>query len=109
MIQNVTKGTIVAKETKLAESFLDNFLGLLNKKNPRSMIFKTRFGIHTFFMKEPIDILVLNNKNQVVKMKKNLKPWRIFLWNPEYNKIIELASSLNGVLGISLGDQILID
>ncbi len=90
MIQNVTKGTIVAKETKFAESFSDNFLGLLNKKNPRSMIFKTRFGIHTFFMKEPIDVLILDKNNKVVKVKENLASWKIYFWNPEFETIIEL-------------------
>lgn len=90
MIQNVTKGTIIAEKYKFAKTFSDNFLGLLNKNNPRCMVFKTRFGIHTFFMKESVDILVLNNKNQVVEIKKNLKPWRIYLWDPRFENIIEL-------------------
>ena len=51
---------------------------------------KTHFGIHTFGLKFPIDILILNNNNKVVSIKENLKPNKIFLWNPIYEKVVEL-------------------
>ncbi len=91
-IKNITRGTIVANNGKKATSLFDQLLGLHRKSNPRSIIFHTRFGIHTFFLKEPIDILVLDNRKKVVKIKKNLKPNRLFFWDPIYNTIIELPA-----------------
>jgi hypothetical protein len=40
-------------------------------------------------MKFPIDVLILDKNNKIVSIKKNLKPYRIFLWNPLYEKVIE--------------------
>ncbi len=66
--------------------------GLIGKDKPQTIMIKTHFGIHTFGLKFPIDVLILSNENKVVSMKENLKPNRIFLWNPMYEKVIELPS-----------------
>lgn len=83
------KKMIVIKARE-AKNLLEKVTGLIGKEKPISLLIKTHFGIHTFGLKFPIDVLILNNKNQVVVMKKNIKPNRIFLWNPTYNKVIEL-------------------
>ncbi len=65
-------------------------LGLIAAPKGQSMIFKTRFGIHTFFMKYPLDILILDNNSRVTKLKQSLMPNNIFFWNPKHSTIIEL-------------------
>lgn len=90
ILLNKTTGKIICKDLKIASSILDRMLGLLIKSNPRSMLFKTRFGIHTFFLNEPIDVIILDNNFKVVKINQNLKPNRVFFWNPVYPYIIEL-------------------
>lgn len=92
-LKNLTKKTILSKDAKFATSLKDKSLGLLLPSNPKTLIFKTRFGIHTFGLKKPIDVLILNQKYQVVKLKKSLKPNRFFFWNPEYNLVIELPAN----------------
>lgn len=89
-LKNTSTGKIICKDLKIASSFFDRMLGLLIKSNPRSMFFKTRFGIHTFFLIEPIDVLILDRSFRVVKIKRNLKPNSLFFWNPIYPHIIEL-------------------
>jgi len=64
--------------------------GLIGKEKPYSLMLKTHFGIHTFGLKFPIDVLILNDKNKVASIKKNLKPNRIFFWNPKFETVIEL-------------------
>lgn len=54
------------------------------------MLLKTRFGIHTFGLKYPIDVLILNKQNYVVAMKEKLKTNRIFVWNIKYETVLEL-------------------
>ena len=92
LLINHTTNEIISQKLFIANSFLENISGLLRQKRGTSMLFITRFGIHTFFMKYPITVLVLNNKNQIVQIKQNLKPNRIFIWNPKYTKIIELPT-----------------
>lgn len=90
VLKNVTKNTILAKDLKEAKSALDLTLGLLRKSNPRSLLFRTNLGIHTFGLKEAIDVLVLDGNFRVVKLKQNLKPDFLFFWNPKYNLVLEL-------------------
>lgn len=90
VLRNITKKTIVSKDLEEAKSFINKYLGLLKKSNPRSLLFNTRFGIHTFGLKIPIDAVILDNNFRVVKVKENLKPNSVFFWNPKYNLVIEL-------------------
>lgn len=105
VLHNQTKKTIIAKDLKEAKSLYDKLFGLLIKKNPRSLVFKTRFGIHTFFLKEPIDVLVLNSQNKVVSVK-SLKPNRIFIYNPTRSLVIELPAGIIQKSKTQRGDQL---
>lgn len=105
ILKNLTSGSLISSELKTADSFLDQLLGLLQKKH-KAMLFLTRFGIHTFGMKNKIDVLVLNNQNITVKIKSNLKPNRIFLWNPKFNILIELPEGALKKSKTKLGDRL---
>ncbi len=91
-ILNLTQKTAISSDAKIAESLSDQLFGLLNPKNPRTLIFYTRFGIHTFGLKTAIAVLVINNKYKVIQ-KTIVKPWRIFMWNPKYGIVVELPVS----------------
>jgi uncharacterized protein len=71
----------------------EKIVGLLQFED-ENIYFRTRFGIHTFGMKRPIDVLILDKDNKVVKSAGNLKPWRFMFWNPKYDKVVELQSGL---------------
>jgi hypothetical protein len=77
---------------KEAKNLKEKIQGLIGKDKPYALMIKTRFGIHTFGLKFPIDVLILDDKNNVVSVKKHLRPNRIFLWNPMYEKVLELPS-----------------
>lgn len=91
MILNSSKKTVLS-ETEYEKRGFGKLVGLLGKKKAETLVFNTRFGIHTFFLRFPIDVIILSNKNKVVFIRKNLKPNRIFVWNVKYSRIIELPS-----------------
>jgi uncharacterized membrane protein (UPF0127 family) len=91
-IKNISKNTTIADEAVIADTLKKQTFGLLLYKSPRAMVFRTRFGIHTFFMKYPIDVAVLDKDKKVRKIKKNLQPNRIFLWNPDFEIVFELPT-----------------
>jgi len=95
----------LSSNLKIAESPVDKLFGLLKKKNPRSLLFKTRFGIQTFFLKEPIDIIVLGNHNQVVKAK-TVKPNSLFFYNPTSITVLELPKDTIKNTQTKIGDKI---
>lgn len=103
ILKNQTTGQIICKDLKICESFIDRMFGLLIKHNPRNLFFKTRFGIHTFFLKEPIDVLILDSRMRVVKLKPNLEANRLFFWNPKYFQICELSVGTINKFTIKLG------
>ncbi len=89
---NVTRNTHVAHDLKLVTSWSDQLFGLLKRSNPRTLMFKTRFGIHTFGLKKPIDVVILDCNFCVVGLKLSLKPNRLFFWNPNFDRVIELPN-----------------
>ena len=89
-----------------AKSVSDKSFGMILKKNSEGLFFRTRFGIHTFFMKKPIDILILDSLDKVVRIKPNLKPNKIFVWDFKFDKIVELPEGSVNKLKIKVGDEI---
>ena len=104
---NQTKKTVIAENILIPTSLLDQSLGLLKYKKPRAILFKTRFGIHTIGMKYAIDVLILDKNNKVAAIKKNLKPNKIFLWNPKFQTVIELPSGTIEKTKTQLQDKLL--
>ncbi len=88
-----------------AKGLWEKGIGLISK-TPTPMLLRTRWGIHTFGMKYPIDVVVLNKKMHVVACKKALKPWQIYMWNPIYTTIIELPEHSLHTYQIAVGDKI---
>ncbi len=97
---------MIVLKVKLYSSIKDRTIGLIGHKNPEPVMFLTRFGIHTFGVGFPLDIVVLNNKNVVVKLEKELKPNRFFFWPVKYKKVLELPSGYIVKNGIKCGSEI---
>lgn len=74
----------------VANTWKEKTLGLLRYKKPESLFLQTRFGIHTFGLSHPIDVLILDKHYVVIALKESLKPNRVFFWNPKYNAVVEL-------------------
>ncbi len=106
---NKTKKTILAENIIIPTSLLDQSLGLLKYPKPAAMMLHTRFGIHTFGMSYPIDVLILNKQNRIVAINKNMKPNKIFLWNIRYETILELPGETIHKTRTEFGDLIIFD
>lgn len=81
-------------------------LGLFNHKEAESVYITTRFGIHTFGLKFPIDVAVIDKNNKVVKIKNNLEPGNIFIWPFRFNRVLELPAGHISKHKISIGTKI---
>ena len=78
---------------KEAKSFKDKFLGFMGKKNiDYAIIFKNN-GIHTFFMKEPIDVILTDKNYKVLYTYKNLQKNKIILPKRKVYYTIELPNN----------------
>lgn len=108
ILKNVTRKTILASDLKEAKSIVDKILGLLKKSNPRSMMFETRFGIHTFFMDKPIDVLILDDDYKVSAIKKSLMPNIIFIYSPKFQFVVELPEGIVEKSKTRIGDKLVL-
>lgn len=107
IVRNITRNTTLSRDLKIASSFQDRMFGLLFKRNPKSLLFKTKFGLHTFSLKQPIDVLVLNDENNV-KIAKTIKPNQIFIYNPRYDTVIELPQGSLRKSKTKIGDKLIL-
>ena len=68
-----------SKKIKEAKTFFQKLKGLMLKKNFDYILkFKTN-GIHTFFMKIKIDVVLTDKNGNILYIYKSLKPNRIIL------------------------------
>ena len=79
-------------KVKKASTITQKARGLIGKNKPQALLIKTRFGIHTFGLKFPIDVLILDKNQRIVHLKENLQPNRIFVWLPIYDTVVELPT-----------------
>jgi uncharacterized membrane protein (UPF0127 family) len=105
IVKNITRNTIISKDLEIAKSLFQRFFGLLDKGNPSSLLFKTRFGIHTFGINYPIDVMVVGKSNKVTVLK-SVNPYNIFIYNPKFNLVLELPHGSIKRSNTRLGDRI---
>lgn len=105
---NRTKNVEVCRNVAKASLFNEKQKGLIGSNGEEALFFETRWGIHTFDMSFDINVAVLDNKNIIVKLRKNMKPNGFFFWNPKYNKVIEIPSQLKNSDMFDMGDEILL-
>lgn len=90
-----------------AVSFHDRLQGLIGKTNINfGMFFKKCNSIHTFFMKEAIDVVGLNENNEVIFLERNCTKNKIIKIHRSIKKTSILELPKNTSLSLVLGDKL---
>jgi uncharacterized membrane protein (UPF0127 family) len=92
MVQNQNKIKI-AENAIEASSMLSRMKGLMFSSGMDGfdgLFIKPCNSIHTFFMNYPIDVLFLNKEMKIVKIKRNLRPWRMTRMYFNAHQVLEL-------------------
>ena len=111
---NLTRGTVLCERLEDAGGLGGQSRGLLGRDGlePGSgMLFENgRFTpmmwMHMFFMRFAIDIVFLGRGGEVVKVNRNLKPWRVSSMVFGARVALELAAGAAEASGTEPGDQI---
>lgn len=75
--------TILGVKARVARSFFERARGLIGVRDlppGEGMLILKCNAIHTFFMRFPIDAAFFDRRDRVVKVVKNIRPWRLFVW-----------------------------
>ena len=81
---------------KVAKTFWQRFKGLMGRKalhKGEGMLILKCNSIHTCFMRFPIDATFLDRDDNVVKIVRNIRPWRLCVWGGwRAVKVLETAA-----------------
>ena len=75
--------TILGVDAEVAESAFERMRGLIGRDglgSGKGMLITKCNCIHTFFMRFAIDATFLDRKGEVVKVVRNIRPWRPWVW-----------------------------
>ena len=93
-------------ELKECKSFYSRLLGFMFKKNINSaLLFDKCDSIHTFFMRENIDVIMCDNDNNVLFFYKHLPKNKIIWPKKNVRKVFETPS---GYFDIEIGKKMII-
>jgi uncharacterized protein len=79
-VRNLTRGTLLALRLEAAHSGPSRRKGLLGRESLQpgeGLWIAPCESVHTFFMKFPIDLVYLDRKHQVKKVRNCVGPWRL--------------------------------
>lgn len=103
---NERTGEIVAQRLLVADTFFSRLLGLqFRRRLPKGaglLLIPCR-SVHTFCMRFTVDVIFLSDSGRVLKVVKELRPWRIAVCRDKAHAALELAS---GTASVRLGDQL---
>lgn len=94
----------------VAKSFRKRLIGLMGKTDiDYGMLFPKCNSIHTYFMKENIDVVGLDENNEVIYMYQNLEPNRVIKIKNAQNKTSILELPANASQKIKFGSILLFE
>lgn len=95
-------GEKVAKEVEFADSFWRRFRGLMFRRDfggDEALLFKfsdsKKFGVHTFFVFFPIDLIYLDREMKVLEIKEELPSWSTYKPDVEVEAVANIFTFLN--------------
>ena len=89
MILKINDKVIKIKNCKSFFSRLKGFM-FTKKKINSGLLFERCSSIHTFFMYQPIDVILLDKNNKIIKKYESLKSNKIILPKKNVKKVLEL-------------------
>lgn len=96
MIKVSINKTCISDKILVADNMISRLVGLMFRSSPpqnaEGLLLDPCNSIHTFFMKYPLDVVFLNSKNEVIKIIRNLKPWRMTWIYFRASKTLELPA-----------------
>jgi len=107
-IWNQTRSTLLGAEVEVADTSSKRRTGLLNhtcSADGHGLLIIPCEAIHTFGMRFPIDVVFIDGKKKVVKLRPSMGRWRIAFsfWA---NSVLELAAGSIHAARTEVGDQL---
>jgi len=112
MLYNLTRGKIIARQPMLAAGFAGRLRGLMFRDffpaGCDALVLYPCRGVHTFFMRFPIDLLLVDEEWRVVTFRKALQPGSVSAFTRGAAGCVELPAGVIEKSSTSTGDQLIL-
>ena len=111
MVRNQTRGTVLAEAVELADTSEKRRTGLLKHERlepGQGLWIVPCESVHTFFMKFPIDLVYVDKRHKVRKVRHSVAPWRMSACLSAHS-VIELPAGAAEQSGTRTGDELAVE
>ena len=108
LVRNETRNSILADAAEIADTSATRRHGLLGRDrlpNGQALWIVPCESVHTWGMRFPIDVLYLDRKKRVRKLRKAMVPWRVSMCLLAHS-VLELPAGVIEQTGTQTGDQL---
>jgi len=105
-------GRVLADRLRVPGTFFGRGLGLMFRRElpaGEGMWITPCNGIHTFFMRFPIDAVFVDRRLRVVRIREGLRPWRVVPLVLRAHSVLELPEGTVAGLGLERGEELSIE
>ncbi|MGB9849110.1 MAG: DUF192 domain-containing protein [Moorellaceae bacterium] len=106
---NLTKQVCIAPNIEVASTAVRRVVGLLGRRSlppGHGMLLWPCSGVHTCFMRFPIDVVFLDRGGRAVFVAEGVPPFRFIPYVRGAAGVLELPAGALGESGTEVGDQI---
>ncbi len=107
-VANTTRQTVLADRLETADQGANRRKGLLGRKGlapGEGLWIRPCEAVHTFFMQFPIDLVYLDRKLRIRKLRSNVGPWRLSGCLTAHS-VLELPAGTIHATQTQLGDNL---
>jgi uncharacterized protein len=107
-VRNQTRDTVLAERADIADTAAARNRGLLKRTSLESgegLWIVPCEGVHTIGMKFPIDVVFLSRKRKVLKIRREMKKWRMAICLRGHS-VLELPAGMCDAAQTKVGDQL---
>ena len=108
---NKTRGDVVLlSQLEMADSFWRRAVGLLGRSplpDGVGLWIRPCGSVHTFGMRFALDLIFLDRADRVVRVARNVRPWRVVWGGADAVSVLELRAGQRSSLSVEVGDQLL--
>jgi hypothetical protein len=111
LIRNQTRQTVLASHADVADTSEKRRVGLLKHTSlapGEGLWIAPCESVHTFFMKFPIDLVYLDKRLRVRKVRHAVRPWRLSACLTAHS-VLELPAGSVAETGTVAGDELTMD
>lgn len=109
-IRDERNGAVIGDKIGEASGPWNSFKGLMFKKtlpDGEGLVFRPAWGIHTNFMRFPIDLVFFDKQQKVTKIRPRMVPWRIDFTGAA--GVIEIPAGTAASRDVRPGDQLVFE